>query len=273
MTAMHIANEEPDNMEAIEAYSRYLDLALQLHRKEVTNLTKENADAACLTSTMIRIIAFAILQDRGLEPYSPPTHWLSMTKESAMVFKSSWVFIGDEPTSVARAVVTETPVLTNNGAVFLKNGPKPWDLKTLFGENNRKDLLHLLQRRPTDEENEPWDEGIADAYQKALSYIGGVQIAIAASEAPQVILRRLISFPMLIQQPFIDLVAEQRPRALVVLAHYFALLARISHVWWIGDTGRREIRGIQTILPDEWQNFLEWPLQAMEAETIGERVP
>ena len=268
ISAMHIATVEPDNMEAIEAYSRYLDLALQEHRKEVFSLSKDNADAACLTSTIIRITAFVILQARGLRPYTPPTHWLSMTRESAMVFKSCWTFIGDEPNSMARAIVTGTPSLTDNGAVFQDNGPKPWDLKEQFGESNRKDLLHLLERRQADEYNEPWDEETQKAYQSTLSYIGSVQIAIAAREASWVVLRRLIAFPMLIQKPFIELVARRQPRALVVLAHYFAYLVRFRDIWWIGDTGRREILGIQTILPDEWQYLLDWPLQAMEAESL-----
>jgi hypothetical protein len=265
IAAMHIAKEEPDNLEAIEAYSTYLELSLREHRIEVANLTRDNADSACMTSTVIRICSFAILQDRELEPYRPPTHWLAMTKEAAMVFKESWAFIGDEPTSVARAIVTGTPQLTDNGAVFRDNGPRPWDLKAQFGESNRRDLLHILARDRNNEENERWDEEVQDAYKSTLSYIGSVQIAIAAAETSSIILRRLISFPMLIQKQFIDLVAEQQPRALVVLAHYFALLARFSHFWWIGDTGQREILGIQSFLPDEWQHLLEWPLQAMEA--------
>jgi hypothetical protein len=59
-----------------------------------------------------------------------------------------------------------------------------------------------------------------------LSYIAAVKIAITAGEEPDNTCRRLIAFPTLIPKEFTVLVAEQQPRALVLLACYFALLAR-----------------------------------------------
>ena len=55
-------------------------------------------------------------------------------------------------------------------------------------------------------------------------------------------------FPYSIEKGFINLVKEQRPRALVILAHYFGLLARLKYVWFIGDTGRRE-RSVLSMQP------------------------
>jgi hypothetical protein len=54
-------------------------------------------------------------------------------------------------------------------------------------------------------------------------------------------------------------VEEKRPQALLILAHYFALMARYPSVWWIGKTPKREIQGIRDILPHEYQELMRWP--------------
>ena len=120
------------------------------------------------------------------------------------------------------------------------------DWGSLFVESNRQGLLHLLRpaRHPA---AELWDSHIEQAYKSTLSLIGSVQLAIARSERQVDILRRLLVFPMLLEKPFIDLVGEAQPRALVLIAYYFALLTSFNHVWWIGDTGKRDIIGIPVI--------------------------
>ena len=65
IAAMHLAKMEPQNVEAMEASSTYFGPTIRLHRDEVAQLNKANADIACLTSTLIRVRAFAILQDRN----------------------------------------------------------------------------------------------------------------------------------------------------------------------------------------------------------------
>jgi hypothetical protein len=256
ISALHLAKAEPHNLEAVEVYQKYLDLTLREHRNEVAHLSKANADAACLTSSFIRICAFAILQERPLSPYTPPTQWLQMTSGSVNVFREVWTWIADDEASIARGVVMRrTPILV------------PFN-EALFQEGNRQGLLHLLRRSRTDESSEPWDADIQEAYKSTISYLGGIQIAIAAHEAPADICRRLIVFPMMVKKRFIELVEEQQPRALVVLAHFFALLARFGDFWWLGDTGKKEIRGIQTVLSDEWQDLMSWPLMTMEEGSL-----
>jgi hypothetical protein len=129
---------------------------------------------------------------------------------------------------------------------------------------NRKDLNHLLHRTSEDQISEPWDEEIADAYGETLSFLGGMKSAVEEGELEAHTFRRAITFAMYIHRRFIDLVEEQRPRALVILAHFFALLTKFTHIWWVGDSGKKEILGILTILPKEWMHFMEWPCQVLE---------
>ena len=96
-----------------------------------------------------------------------------------------------------------------------------------------------------------------------MSLIGSIQIAIAAKEPTGDSRRRLLALPMLVTERFIELVEEQQPRALVVLAHYFALLVGFSSFWQMGNAGQREIRGIRSVVPAEWLDLMRAPLHAI----------
>jgi hypothetical protein len=252
-SAIHIAKTSPSPSEAQEfmvTHRRYLDLGLQEHRRDIAGLCLATADAICMTSSMVRNCMHAQVQDRSLHPYSPPAQWLHMTKGSGDVFKTAWDWVRDDETSIARKVATIGPDLSN--------------LDELFGESKRAPFAHLLQRSPADAEREAWDAEIERAYELPLRYIGGVQIAVNEGEEAGLIFRRVMAFPMFVPKRYIELVEEGQPRALVILAYYFAFLARLRGVWWIGDTGRREIRAIRSLLGSEWEAVLDWPLRAME---------
>ena len=249
IAALHTAKCNPQDSEAVDVYRKYLDLALREHFNDVAHITKINADAACMTSSLIRIAAFAVLQERPLVPYTPPSQWLQMTKGAGNVFREAWDFIKDDKSSLAFRMVERTPIVK--------------DSEALFEESSRQGLLHLLHATPTEHAFEAWSAEVEEAYASTLSYIGSVQSFIAGGEKPGTVCRILIMFPYLIQKGFIDLVEEQRPRALVILAHYFALLTCFEYVWFLGDIGSREIRAIQAAIPQEWQELMSYPLQTL----------
>ena len=250
ISALHMTKTESFDPDIIDAHQRYFELALQEHSNDINNLSEENADAACLATNLIRVTAFAVLHERPLHPYTPPTQWLQMTKGAADVHRAAWKWIENDETSISMRLISRLPILT--------------EPETLYTESSRQSLLHLLRRSQTDLTNEFWSSDIQEAYTSTISVIGSVLNAIAAHETPADVFRRLILFPMLIPKPFIDLVTEEEPRALVILAHFFALLAKFNDMWWTGDTGERETRGIRTVLPDEWLDLMNWSLRGIE---------
>jgi hypothetical protein len=252
LTALHMSSIDPSNTEAGTAYQTYLDMCLRSHRHDVAVLAVENADQICLTSSLIRIGAFAILSERPLKPYTPPKQWLNMTSASGDVFRLAWGWIADTSTSLAAIAVN-------------KVAPDLSDDDTLFAPSNRRHLQHLLKRHPHHSAVEPWSPAIQEGYEQPIAFIGGVQLAIEAGEGPPLICRRLVAFPVVVpKRPFHDFVEEGRPRALIVLAHYFALFARYRDFWWIGETGRREVYAIKEMLESLGEEAIEW-LSLMEA--------
>ncbi|KAH8686440.1 C6 finger domain-containing protein [Ilyonectria robusta] len=261
LAALHSASQDEAKKDHhMSICHTYLDMTVREHAKEVSQLSKENVDALCLTSSMLRIYYFLTLQERSLQPYRPPTEWMRATGSSSAIFRQAWPMVKDNPDSIAFQMITYTPVIR--------------DVEARTGEENRRGLLHLLRRQESHELAESWDAEVQEAYESTLSYIGGIWIAMNDHEPPAGVARRLVIFPMLVNKRFIDLVEEQRPRALAILAHYFALLAMLRCFWWVGDVGQREVHAIAEVMPVEWQGAMSWPLEILEQQIVftGEEV-
>ncbi|CRK35400.1 hypothetical protein BN1708_006724, partial [Verticillium longisporum] len=72
-----------------------------------------------------------------------------------------------------------------------------------------------------------------------------------------------LAFPATVSKRFLDLIEARRPRALVVLACFFACLKSIENVWWLHGAARREVMGIvsQFEAASPWWAHLEWPVR------------
>lgn len=255
MTALHMSKTGGSaSSHSMDVCHSYLKLAIREHQKEVSQLSPDNVDIVCLTSSVFRVYSFVTLQERNLQPYSPPTEWLRVTCSSTTVFRQAWELIKNDSSSILRKVLTSIPVILNDDV---------WE-----AAEYRRDLLHLLRRYEYHEIAEPWDMETQAAYESTLSYIGGVWMDMNNHDPPGCIGRRLIIFPMMVRRRFVDLVEERRPRALVILAHYFALLAMLRGYWWLGDVGLREVRAIMGVLPMEWRGMMAWPLQILDEQII-----
>ncbi|KAM0285570.1 hypothetical protein ACHAPQ_003330 [Fusarium lateritium] len=241
------------DLEASDTCRTYLNMAIREHHKDVAGMKSENIEYICLTSSMLRIYGFVRLQGRSLQPYTPPVDWLRITGSSTAVFRQAWDLIKDKPKSVAYEMI--------ESASDFRDDSESAEL--------RRDLEHLMSREKPHELQEPWDSETEAAYARALNLIGGIWKALDSQCLAGGVGRRVVVFPMLLNKRFADMVEELRPRALVILAHYFALLATLSRVWWIGDSGPREVRAIAAILPDEWQGLLDWPKRILQEHYVA----
>ncbi|KIN08933.1 hypothetical protein OIDMADRAFT_100460 [Oidiodendron maius Zn] len=240
---------------ARENHQIYSQLAFQRHHQDLAQISHANVDMLIMTANIMRLIAFVVLSERPLVPYMAPLHWLKITKSHAQVFLAAWDLVGDNSSTQTARLIKATPVV--------------WDYDERQGADKREGLEHLLQ--PVlgidgidgHDEDQPslWDDGVRRAYESTLSYIGGIWQSVQRNDPLGPIGRRLILFPILVEQRFIDLVGEAKPRALVILAHYFALVTIIKSFWFVGNTGLREVRSIAAYLPAHWQGSMELPLR------------
>jgi hypothetical protein len=246
MSALHLLSSSPNDPELVLARQTYRSLALQEHRRAVSKLSIKSADAVCCAASLVYIDAFASIQARPIEPYLPPMEWLHLARGAGSLYH------------VGITALHEAKVYQATVIYALTAQPSYFDEPSaLFKESNRQELLVLLTQ---DIPGEPWDQETQQAYEKTLSYIGWVQIAIKKGEHRLGVCRRMMSFPVLAPKKFIEFVGEMRPRALVILAYWFALGAQLTDLWWIGETIQREVQAIQRVVPLEWQLLMRDPL-------------
>lgn len=79
-----------------------------------------------------------------------------------------------------------------------------------------------------------------------------------------------LAFPAFVSRRFVELVEERRPRALAILASFFALLKCLDSSWWLRGIARREVLGILSLfnsdyfgpeIERQWWPHLEWAVQ------------
>ncbi|KAG8424484.1 hypothetical protein J3458_001271 [Metarhizium acridum] len=236
-----------------DAHRKYLSMGLREHNLAIANISPETADAICLTSTLLRVCSFILLQDRLRQPYTPPVEWLMMNASTKAIVATAYELPGGKEKSVAAMMVGISPLVSNE--------------QMRFDPIQRRGLEPLLQRDEIRDASEPWDPESQDAYESTLSYLGGA-IETARVGDRHDGLRRLIIFPMLVKGRFIELVQEGQPRATIFLAFYFALLALHKDRWWIGEAGAHEVRAMAAHFTDHWRALLNWPLRVVETGEI-----
>ncbi|EHK22969.1 uncharacterized protein TRIVIDRAFT_28001 [Trichoderma virens Gv29-8] len=253
LSALHKAYKsnftDPQHM---QHHSTYLNLTLQSHHKHVSHLDIKNVDFSCMTSTTLRVYGYVRLQRRQLEPYTPPIEWLRMSNTSNIVFRKALALIEKNPDSVSGKLMLEVS--------------RHLDEKRRMEDSS--ELLHLLRRQEPHELEEEWDDETYYVYKRTLSCFGWIWKHRFDNQPPPGLSRRLYLFPMIVDAQFVDYVGQKRPRALVIMAHYFALLAIHRDFWYIGDAGLREAQAIAAELPSEWQGMLIQPLEILKDPSL-----
>ncbi|RKU43802.1 hypothetical protein DL546_006019 [Coniochaeta pulveracea] len=78
-----------------------------------------------------------------------------------------------------------------------------------------------------------------------------------------------LAFPATVSSRFVELLNERQPRAMAILASYFALLRSLDGVWWLQGMARREVLGVVSLFNNDyfgpeanrrWMPELKWAL-------------
>lgn len=257
-SALHIVKTDPrDPAVAAEAHRAYFGMALQGQRKATFNLDDHNSDPACFAAVILATQAFCLLQDRPVEPYTLPLDWLHIGRGVSAVWKLNMDRNMDHEHSFIRR--------------YLRATPHMMDLDFLTHESHREHMPILMDYHPapspTSVPEPPMDDETRRSYEHLASYIAYVSQSIKEHEPKPSITRRLMAVAPISSNRFREVVEAREPRALLILAHYFALFVSggVTDVWWIGDTPVREIRGIYSIMPEDWRPAMRWPMEVIGA--------
>lgn len=247
LAACQLLRSEPNNLELFNAQRVYLALAMREQRRAIAQLSLENCDSVCYTAMLLLITAVARLWRRSIEPYVPPIECLRLGNGVGAVLDTAKVMLKG----------------TKDAKMWLFiNAPPVFDRNVIFAKENQIPFQRLL-----DPGIQPWNPDIHEAYENTVAYLGYLHKSVHNNEPVYIFGRKVISFSIFAPREFLDFVEERRPRALVILAHYFGFMSRAKSLWWALETPENEIRGIQAVLPPEWQEYLRWPLM-MTGQTL-----
>ncbi|UNI22774.1 hypothetical protein JDV02_008630 [Purpureocillium takamizusanense] len=241
IAALHLSRANPDEAGLPDVHCMYLEQALREHRLCIGGMTTQTADAVCFTSILLQVDVFATLQYRPVASYEPVNEWMYLVRGSVPVFEAALEIMRRD---------------THPANIWYIIDTFPISLRT---NPDAGSFSFLLPSVPDDDDED--DETALQAYRGAVAHVNATWLAMEAKEHPQISCRRLMVFPLLVTTEFIDLLEKRRPRAMVVLAYFLALLAPLSDIWWIGDTAHRYIVALRRILPDQWEHLMSWPVE------------
>ncbi|KAK8078773.1 hypothetical protein PG994_002580 [Apiospora phragmitis] len=233
----------------------------------------------------------------GDDVYAPPMHWLRIARGARVVLKTALTLASTAaPPRRQRDDDGETGIKATNNAMsiltIIESYPRVhYDPATasatlregppeLHADTDNNCLTHLMIPLPGEPKQ---STEVIVAYAGAVQQLNLIQTAIAAAatagkekdgqkgvekgkgkEDVRFLCRGMMAFPCLVPPLFLDLVERREPRALVILAHFFAFMTRVRALWWVGDTPVREVRAICRALGSRYHRLMRVPLELVE---------
>lgn len=103
-----------------------------------------------------------------------------------------------------------------------------------------------------------------EIYVRALNYLGLIKHCITTGERAYWIRHRIAIAVNVFRPGFRMLMQESDPICLLILARMFALQKIVDEPWWLEGSAEYEVRGLESMIPEEWTWGMEWPMNVLE---------
>ncbi|KAG6087325.1 hypothetical protein E4U30_000655 [Claviceps sp. LM220 group G6] len=267
VAALHLRSQHPSDKSLVQASHAYSASTLAAYVTTLAKgITPDNAEALFLTATLIAFQATAsriFVKDyaddaddvqtgrveEGTKRYTLPMAWFHAFQGVKTVVSTSWQWIRNS--SIVQAVVDSQP--------SFQLDLNPLNPNSFFG--------HLLENLEDELAKEPIDK-VTATHQGYFHAVSVLNWAHKNPDAPAV-----LAFPASVSRRFVEVLEEKRPRALAILACFFALFQRMDPVWWLQGVSRREVMGLVSLfeIGSPWWRHLEWPVRIALWE--GDAIP
>lgn len=311
VAALHLRSMAPDDKQLVRASHAYMAASLAEYSGALTKgIDDTNAESLFLTSTLIAFQSTATRvfmkdevqvdasintrADRNKQASQPsgcyaiPLSWFHSFQGVKAITAASWQYLRASP--VVTQVINSQAVLqldftAGQGTFFghLLEGMEE-ELAAMSTSNGGE--ASTATCTPSSEGSAGRSASAAyqaqtpatpelitstrQAYQHAVAVLNWAH-KIPHKGAP-------LAFPATVSRRFIELLEERRPRALAILACFFALLKSLDAVWWLQGMARREVLGVVSLFnsdffgPDAyrtWWPHLEWAMRIALYEHPG----
>lgn len=248
-SALHLARLQPERKTLLDTQaSAHHDTGLTLFKIAMSNITPENCDACFAFSSITAAYA-----------------WASSDQSGDLFFLESSACGDVEWVSLLRGVHTLLKVAgewMEGGAMKLMLQPRHLEPELARAMDPEvSDKLTTLSQL--------WDcsahlnlhevEALNETLALLQEACGLVASSIIDPEIDVILV--VYGWPIQVPETFFTMVKDQKPEALILLAHYSILLDKVNQLWYTKGMSRRLLQTIHNKLGKEWECWLTWPLQ------------
>ncbi|KFY18830.1 hypothetical protein V493_08315 [Pseudogymnoascus sp. VKM F-4281 (FW-2241)] len=249
--ALHLAYLDPGQERELMIRGRiHQDRAMPLFRTAIASPNNDNCDAVFAFSHLLVIYSFAA--DREDEQ-------LFLVESNALDVLPSWLYFIRSGCSMLCDVWEQ-----------LESGPvgsliSAWEIPITFSEAEQwPPMDSLLSAVPSQGSEDSWSEDICKIYRDAATELG---VAFSCTQDPSAGFTAwdaLRIWPMRISDAYLNLLSQQHPCALILVAHYCILLQRLDSHWYFEGRAKRLLLTIMSCLDRRWHHTVEWPLAEID---------
>lgn len=247
VSALHLAYMVPTRRETLALHaSTHQSEAIQLFHKALDHVNTSNCVALFAFSCIIVVLTFAAPKpstDNNTGIQKEILDWFHMVRGCNSVLQTQWE-------TVSQSFL----------APLLKKGM----MHETAPSHSVRDTVHitgLLRLCSTDSLSQ--DTEAANVYALTIHELlnSFTQVTILV-ERKQDFVPVIFVWPITIPQAYLIYLGERRPEAMVILAHYAALLRRVDDQWYMEGWAKYLVKQIDSALGEEWKTWLAWPKEA-----------
>ena len=219
----------------------YCGMAFEGHRKAITVAHEKSYGALLTNALLLSLLASPALRRTG-EPRLLLIDWLLMWRGLSSVFD-----------------ITGFECIASGGlsALFSRPDIQPHATSAVVP----KELLTMLSRVTADDE----EFSAVRTYHEALRCLGSLYHHLFEYGIDNTMAMRIATWLTLLPVGFVALARAEKPRAMVIFAHYAAFLKLADSFWWLTGVGDSSIYDIWQNLPSEWHEYVQLPVEVMGA--------
>lgn len=249
--ALHLAHLNPEQQRGlIMRGAIHQDLAMPTFRSTIAKPDRDNCHAVFAFSHLLVIYSFAAERE---------DERLLLVESNNLDVLPSWLYFIRSGCSMLCDVWEQ-----------LESGPvaslvSAWEIPITFSVDEHTPLVDsLLSAIPPQSSKEPWPQDVCDIYRDAALDLGlafsctrDLSDGFTAWDAVRL-------WPMRISVEYLDLLRQQHPGALILVAHYCILLQRLDCHWYFEGRARRLMSTVLACLDERWHSLIAWPLAEIE---------
>jgi len=260
ISALHLNHENAEPSKS----NLYLSTASQHHEYAVrgtadclAHISRDNCDALVVSSCLVVIYSFITsrIDEVGSHGPSQIASWVPLLRGVHSILKQVWHWVSDGPLS---------PLLHQYKRTTSDDRLDP------EAERIIQSLYGLCRDRSLPGSNELSDAATSTAYMTAIAGLRRSFTIVAEGESSD---GNIFVWLVDVSAKYVELLAEHRPRAMVIFLHFCALFSLAEGFWWSKGSALFELRKCEQYLTEEWLPWIEWPKQRILTGEIGPEFP